>query len=308
MLTHILILLFVYIGTANKAAAGAEILLRDSALPLWKFQGFSLAHGGKPYAQHALDGRHDSAKSLDIETEIARLKNWQTVGKDAEVFTGCSKVTSWRYDFDWPATERELLSWCLRTMASSVTLEAQNSSLNQEARIFSGRVKPSDLVNVELHPSISGNYEILLVNGREIKITTSKIKVPNVKARITLLSSSHYPITEYIDGGQLKNMKLSASPLLMGSCDDGYTLSPYQFSTDGTLKALGPDCEFVLKKSTAVESAVPIVKTSPSAKETNSFWKSNWVWIGLGSALIYHLANQNSEGAPAQAPSTQQGF
>jgi hypothetical protein len=223
---------------------------------------------------------------------------------------------------DWRDSQREVLQTAYLRLAQSAESTTERSGwLESAARLYGDLTPVSDL----FPPPLMTEYEsvkdhltkteivfgdvfpdsrYVLVDGRKIEISTQpRLQISAGLHRLTALSDSHEPVTEFMTATQLRVLRLSPPVLTEGTCDGAKIRSRSAVPSNIDVEIYsGATCPTKKFESALNEGRLITAGPNafgPSAPQVRAK-DHTWLWIA-GAAIVagaaYAFANQH-ESAP----------
>lgn len=317
-------------------ATAEQIVLKSPNVSIHEFNAFMMT---QPKAKTYVELQKDQLVDLKIKKALSRSftkaqKSYFTESSDLTI-EKFKTVLGFKYLADWgPAERSQILHAHIRiaeltensTDKTKLLKAAAQFSMGMKlnAKIFSPpTLKEYETIQTQLKarlwdPQANENiYSTALINGRAYPIIEGQpLMLPRGQVRLTLLSNTHQAFSRVLDSENLKELKLSAKPLITGSCNN-FNLDPslLKFDTKIYFNAecipLGnPNLNRTTPRLVDLKPKVDFKITDPlqslHLQNKKSFVRKNWKWLTIGAAVIVTgiLLSQDKE----TTPSTKSGF
>ena len=326
-----IILLF----AANVFGESLWIKAPQTAFLPFKAHVEALGSQHKSFAEHQLKELREKAKNFYLINQLEKAQELYLDGQTQEANTLFKKITQTAFQADWEEEERRILLYSFLRQAQNETHSNKKKALLLSASRFYGKPLDSQYPDFGLFPppliesfnqvqkqstvfslnwqAIFPQHEIFLINGERKK--ESSLNLSEGFYRITSLSSSHEPWSQYISISQLLSKKIKTSPLTEGLCENLKIKALWQ-TKDSKLFSL-KKCpslfikkELQQKKNLLKDPGFMQQKTGALEKQAipSSFQqlkKQKWFLIGGGLlvlSLYLYMDGQKTEGNQVLGP------
>lgn len=169
-------------------------------------------------------------------------------------------------------------------------------------------LRRGQLEKISISDDVLRDWPVVLINGRVCSQTKCAVEVSNNRLRVTWLSQKFQPQSAVIRAQDVRGFRPRQRPWLGGSCaqiewseearqlGDGEPFFGFQCGSDKN--SLHPT-----KESQSLpwpEAPAPMAKTA--------FYKSKWLWIGIGAVVTAAVIASQNKGKEEREPSTTYGY
>lgn len=252
-----------------------------------------------------------------LKTKLERAQRAWLGGEVETARAEFRSLTELNLKADWRQPQREVIQTAFLRMAqSSESVTEREGWLESAARLYGDIAPNADLfppplmsefeatkkrqtmTEIEL-ADVFADFRYVLIDGRKIEIATEpRVQLAPGLHRLTALSDSHEPVTEFMTAAQLRVLRLSPPALTEGICDGAKLRSRSALPSNVDVEIYsGSACPSkitnILNESRLLTAeSEPFVPSAPRAREKDH----TWLWVA-GAAIVagaaYAIANQH---------------
>lgn len=264
---------------------------------------------------------YESQHSQGLEP-LLKLAQFEFLKGSMEKATDCfKKIAERRFEKMWPKKSQKIIHYSLLRLAQLDTKNQQ--SWLEKAYLFNPKLKidetlfPPPMVKsykeiAQQRPSQiwalpvgAEKFDKIFLNGIPLQGKQSFVKYPEAKVRLDFVSNRWKPINATVPLSDLREFKLSASPLASGSCENPQFLVEATESTQ--FRLLQENCS----NPNPVAWTQQIRPKAPEHQTSNQpqWYKNKWLWVGVSvvaAGLAVSQLEQQNRGGGNPAPASKE--
>lgn len=291
-------------------SALAVVYIQDPSIKTSDFQLQLAARSGSlSFAEEHFKKQRQIAANQELETQFLKI-NEQLKANDHQLLKSLNDIYIQRFNFEWSPLQAQIVAKVLNILASFEKDPLRQQLLLQDAEQFSvnnNRGNKKFRLKDLLEKQILQNFVFAAINGQKVQFD-AKIALTPRPFRLSFYSDQFEHQSQVVTADQIKDLKLSTTPLLTGSCDTGFYMNTQDIevlttSSRQSTEVIASNCILPLEQRPSLSEPV-----TQNIKLDNKkpFIKKNWLWVGagiIGSAIIYSQLYKDKE-----RPTTRSGF